>query len=254
MQLKEKTALIAGAGRNNGKAIALTFAREGANLVLVARKMGYRLNEVAHECQALGAQVLPLLADLSEPEDANRVVQSGLQRFTHIDVLVSAIGIRPHMDFWEYSAELWLKVFSINLHSTFYLAKAVAPSMIERKRGSIIALGAGSSLTVVRKGGALEAACKHGLYGLIKALALELGPYGVRANLLVLGSMENERTNPEWYQEPGHETFTSAALAATPLRRKGTNQEAAEAALFLASEQSSFITGDRVNCTGGRFM
>src|SRR5687767_11841441 len=94
MQLKGKIALISGAGRNNGKAIALTFAREGADLILIAKSRGDSLKEVADECERLGVKALPLLGDASNAEDVNRLVQLGLDRFGHVDVLVSVTGMR----------------------------------------------------------------------------------------------------------------------------------------------------------------
>ena len=94
MRLKGKTAFVAGAGRNNGKTIALTFAREGADLILIAKQRGEELNKVAKECEALGVKALPLLADMSKPEEVNRVVQQGLERFGKVDVLVSVAGMR----------------------------------------------------------------------------------------------------------------------------------------------------------------
>src|SRR6202008_3996727 len=95
MRLKGKTALISGAGRNSGKAIALTFAREGADLILLARQQGDDLNRVARECESYGVQTLPLLADVGKHEEVNRVVQLGLERFGKVDVLVNAVGTRP---------------------------------------------------------------------------------------------------------------------------------------------------------------
>src|SRR5688572_16081438 len=118
MQLKGKTAFIAGAGRNNGKAIALTFAREGADLILLARKRQDALNEVAAQCETFGVQALPLLADVSQYEEVNRAARLGLERFGKVDVLVSVAGIRPHNLFWEYSYDEWEHVFAVNLHAT----------------------------------------------------------------------------------------------------------------------------------------
>src|SRR5258705_8903423 len=121
MRLKGKTALISGVGRNSGKAIALTFAREGADLIMVARKMAEELNQVARECESFGVKTLPLLADMSDHEEVNRVVRSGLERFGKVDILMNVIGIRPHNPVWEYSYDEWQRVFAVNLHSTFYL-------------------------------------------------------------------------------------------------------------------------------------
>jgi 3-oxoacyl-[acyl-carrier protein] reductase len=254
MRLKGKTALIAGAGRNSGKAIALAFAREGADLILVARKAGDKLDAVAKQCQDVGALALPLLADVGNHMEVNNLVRQGLARFGKVDVLVNVVGIRPHKLPWEYSYEEWQQVFAVNLHSTFYLVKVLAPGMMQRRSGSIIALGGNSALTVSSAGSAAVAASKHGLYGLIKSLAQALGPYGVRANLLALASIENERANPEWYADTGGDPNTGDKLAKTPLGRFGKPQEVANAALFLASDESSYVTGDRICCGGGSYM
>ena len=253
MRLEGKTALIAGAGRNNGKAIALKFASEGADLILVARKRESELQEVARECEGFGVKTLPLLADLSNHEDVNRMVQNGWEHFGKVDVLVSVAGLRPHKPFWEISYDEWHQVFAVNLHATFYLAKALAPRMMERgKGGSIVALGGMASLTSQPER-AHVIASKTGLYGLIKALALELGPYGIRANLMALSFIDNKRLNPEWYPGTGG-ARSSADIESTPLGRTGTPQEVANVALFLASDESSYVTGDRIICAGGRYM
>ena len=255
-RLKGKTALISGAGRNIGKEIALTFAREGADLILVARKLGDGLNQVAKQCEGFGVKALPLLADMGDHQEVNRVVQLGLDQFGKVDVLVSATGIRPHKLPWEYGYDEWHQVFAVNLHSTFYLVKALAPGMIERgKGGSIVALGGNNALTAASPHAAAVTASKHGLHGLIKSLAQALGPYGIRANLLALGTMESgERLNPEWYSAYGGNPETGAKLAKRPLGRFGKPQEAANVALFLASDESSYITGDRISCSGGTIM
>ena len=256
MRLKGKTALISGAGRGSGKSIALTFAREGADLILVARELGDKLREVARHCESLGVKTLPLLADVGNHEEVNRVVQQGLEKFGKVDVLVNVVGIRPHKVLWEYGYDEWQRIFAVNLHSTFYFAKALAPGMIERgKGGSIIALGGNSSLTAGPMAAGAVVASKHGLHGLIKGLAQAFGPYGVRANLLALGSIENsERRNPEWYAGTGGDPNTGDKLAKTPMGRFGTPGEVANAALFLASDESSYITGDRLCCSGGAYM
>ena len=126
--------------------------------------------------------------------------------------------------------------------------------MIERKSGNIIALGAVLSLRPTRHTG-LETACKHGLYGLIKSIALDFGQYGIRANLLILGNIENRRGRPEWY--PWETKGPNEAPGGTKfllMGRKGTSQEVANVALFLASDRSSYITGDRIICGGGKYM
>jgi NAD(P)-dependent dehydrogenase (short-subunit alcohol dehydrogenase family) len=251
--LQGKVALVAGAGRNNGKAIALAFAREGADLVLVAREKKQSLDEVAHECQKLGAKVLPVLGDLSDHEQVSRLVRQGMDHFGRIDVLMCVAGRRAHQDFWDISLEEWHKTFAVNLHSLFYLSKAVVPSMMKRKSGSIVALGGLASMTAQPQR-AHVVASKAGLYGLVRALALELGPYNIRANLIALGMIQNVRANPEWYPGTKDGAYTDEELAGVPLRRVGKPQEVANVAVFLASDKSSFVTGDRIVCAGGKYI
>jgi 3-oxoacyl-[acyl-carrier protein] reductase len=265
MRLQGKTALISGAGRNIGRAIATRFAREGANVVLVGRENGDALAEVEAECKKHDVDALAMLADVGHYGQVEGVVQQALTRFKSIDTLVCAAALRPHKPFWEISVEEWDRVLAVNLNSTFYFAKALAPQMIaEKKGGSIVALGGLASLT----GQPLRAhviASKAGLYGLVKALAIELGPYQIRSNLIAVGHIETRRANPEWYPEgrgvpylgkEGVETDGSAlgGDGVTPLRRLGSVDEVADVALFLASDQASFVTGDRIICAGGRYM
>lgn len=253
-QLEGKTALVAGAGRNNGKAIALAFAREGADLLLLAREKKAELDAVAHECEKLGAKVLPRLADVSDHQQVDRVVQQGLGHFGKVDVLMCVAGRRTHQDFWQISVEEWHKTFAVNLHSAFYLARAVAPAMMKRGQGgSIVALGGLASMTAQPQR-AHVIASKTGLYGLIKALALELGPYNIRANLIALSMIDNVHANPEWYPERGGGDYGDTDVAGIPLRRTGKPQEVANVAVFLASDQSSYVTGDSILCMGGKYM
>jgi NAD(P)-dependent dehydrogenase (short-subunit alcohol dehydrogenase family) len=143
---------------------------------------------------------------------------------------------------------------AVNLHSAFYLARAVVPSMKARGRGSIIALGGMSSLTG-RPNTAAVTTAKTGLLGLVRALAAELGPSGIRANMVIPGFIDTERRYAEWYPEfreapPGAE----AQLKQTPLGRLGRPEEIADACLFLASDASAYVTGDTIRVMGGRVI
>lgn len=247
MQLANRVALISGAGRNNGAAIAARFAAEGADLVLVARSRGSELDEVAELCRSSGVRVLTALADMTVPSEVERVVASGLARFGSIDIAVNVLGVRPRCAAVEMTYEQWRSVFAVNCDSLFLLAKAVVPAMIEQRRGSIIALGGMAASHPIPLRAAVVAS-KHALHGLVKSLAMELGPHGIRVNLLNPGHIENVRVNPEWY------AGVDPDVEGTPLRRIGSNQEVANVALFLASEQSSFVTGDRILVAGGRYM
>ena len=255
MRLEGKTAFISGGGRNSGKAIATTFAREGANLILIAKERIESLNETTKECESYGAKVLPLLADVGQHEEVNRVVKLGLERFGKIDQLVCVAAYRHHQPFFEHTYDEWLSTFAVNVHSAFSLTKAILPGMLERKSGNIIALGSTLALTS-RKNHSMETSCKHALYGLIKAIAAEFTPSGIRANYLVVSAIQNKRANPELYpwEAAGDDTISASGTRILPMGRRGTSQEVANVALFLASDQSSYISGDRILCSGGKYL
>jgi 3-oxoacyl-[acyl-carrier protein] reductase len=254
MRLGGRTALITGASRNIGRAIALAFAAEGADLMLNTRVNREELEAVAAECRKAGVRVVTALADISDAAAVQAMVARGLAELGGIDVLVSNAAIRPHTSLTETTLEEWHHVLGVNLHSTFYLARAVVPAMKERRRGSIIALGGLSSVTG-RPNTAAVTTAKTGLLGLIRALAAELGPFGIRANMVVPGYIDTERRYAEWYPEfkqtpPG----SPEQLKQIPLGRLGRPEDIAEACLFLASDASAYVTGDTIRVMGGRFI
>ena len=147
MRLEGKTALITGASRNIGREVALTFAREGADLVLNTRSSQAELEEVAGMCRELGVKTHTAIADVSDATSVKRMVEEGIKELGKIDILVSNVAIRPHKPILEVSDEEWHTTLGVNLHSAFYLFKAVLPGMMERKNGSIIAMGGQSAIT-----------------------------------------------------------------------------------------------------------
>jgi 3-oxoacyl-[acyl-carrier protein] reductase len=254
MRLAGKRALITGASRNIGRAIALAFAAEGADLVLNTRANREELEGVAAECRKAGVRAVSVLGDIADAGAADAMVKQGLGELGAIDVLVCNAAIRPHTSITETSTEDWHRVMGVNLHSAFYLARAVVPGMKERKRGSIIAIGGQSSLTG-RPNTAAVTAAKTGLLGFVRALAAELGPFGIRANMVIPGTMDTERRYAEWYPEfrqapPG----APEQLKQIPLGRLGRPEEIADACLFLASDASAYITGDEIRVMGGRVI
>jgi NAD(P)-dependent dehydrogenase (short-subunit alcohol dehydrogenase family) len=254
MRLQGKTALITGASRNIGRAIALAFATEGADLVVNTRANREELEAVAAECRKAGVRAIPLLADIAEAAAVESMVKEGLAALGAIDVLVCNAAIRPHTPLTETSLEDWHRVVAVNLHSAFYLARAVVPAMKARGRGSLIALGGLSSLTG-RPDTAAVTAAKTGLLGLVRALAAELGPFGIRANMVVPGFIDTERRYADWYPEfrqspPG----APERLKEIPLRRLGRPEDIADACVFLASDASAYVTGDTIRVMGGRFI
>ncbi len=254
MRLKGKTVLITGASRNIGRAMALTFAREGADLALSSLQSPQELEAVAAECRELGVNTHTATADIADGDQCRRLVSGSEEALGKIDVLVSNAAIRPHHPLLTVSDEDWHRVFGINLHSTFYLAKAVLPGMMERESGSIIGIGGMAAITG-RPDTATVTAAKTGLWGLIRAIAAEFAAYNIRANMVNPGTIDTARRNPEWFaQENRRPTGSDEQLRRIPLRRQGTVDDIANACLFLASDESSYITGDQLNVVGGRYM
>ena len=254
MKLEGRTAFVTGASRNIGRAIALAFAAEGADLVLNTRVNREELEAVAAECRKAGVRAVPVLGDIADAAAVDAMVKQVLAELGAIDVLVCNAAIRPHTAVTETSLEDWHRVIGVNLHSAFYLARAIVPGMKERRRGSIIAIGGQSSLTG-RPNTAAVTAAKTGLLGFVRALAAELGPFGIRANMVIPGTMDTERRYAEWYPEfrqapPG----APEQLNQIPLGRLGRPEEIADACLFLASDASAYITGDAIRVMGGRVI
>ena len=255
MRLEGKTALITGASRNIGREVALTFAREGADLILNTKSSRAELEEVAGKCRELGVSTHTAIADVSEADSVYKMVEDGIQALGKIDILVSNVAIRPHKPILEVTDEEWHTTLGVNLHSAFYLCKAVLPGMMERKSGSIIAMG-GQSAVTGRPETSVVTTAKTGLLGLIRAVAAEMAPYNVRANLVNPGSTDTTRGNPEWYPEFQGELSRGSDqhLKSIPMGRQATVQDIANACLFFASDESSYITGDRLNVMGGRYI
>ena len=255
MRLEGKTALITGASRNIGREVALTFAREGADLVLNTRSSQAELEEVAGKCRELGVKTHTVIADVSDAASVRKMVEDGIKALGKIDILVSNVAIRPHKPILEVSDEEWRAALGINLDAAFYLFKAVLPGMMERKNGSIIAMGGQSAITG-RPETSVVTTAKTGLLGLIRAVAAEMAPYNVRANMVNPGSTDTSRGNPEWYPEfqAGLDRGSDQHLKSIPMGRQATVQAIANACLFFASDESSYITGDRLNVMGGRYI
>ena len=170
MRLEGKTALITGASRNIGREIALTFAREGADLVLNTRSSQAELEEVATACRELGVRAQTAICDVSDAPAVYRMVSEGVAALGKIDILVSNVAIRPHKPMLEVSDDEWDHVMGVNLDSAFYLCKAVLPGMMARRSGSIIALGgqdrpSGPHPGDSRRDGAAQRTGQHGQSG-----------------------------------------------------------------------------------------
>lgn len=254
-RLAGKRALITGASRNIGRATALAFAREGADLLLVSRMSPEELEAVVEECRANGVRVFATTADVSRGEDVSKAVMEGSESIGPIDILVSNAAIRPHAPITEVTYEDWRQVMSVNLDAAFHLVRETVPGMIDRGSGSIVAIARNTMAPMASQDPASHvAASKYGLYGFMQALSSELGPYGVRANVVMPGITDTERRNPEWYsgRYPGGVVQRSEEhLRLVPMGRPGTPEEVAETVLYLASDEASYVTGVCISCSGG---
>ncbi len=241
--LEGKTALVTGSGRNLGRAILLELAARGAHVVVNARSNRAEAEAVAEQARALGADALVTLGDVGDADAVHALVREALRRFSSIDIYVSNAATRPHQSVLDVSAEDWRRALATNLDASFHLAKAIAPSMVERGWGRIIHIGGGFGIA---PGRLHTLAGKAGLLGLTKALAADLGRYGITANLVAPAALDvrGERAGSPPRSGPD----------AVPAGRWGRPEDVAWACAFLASERSGFITGQTLHVNGGRMM
>ena len=190
--LSGKVALVTGAGKNIGRAIALRLAADGACVVVNGRRDAAALEAVVSEINGRGGQAVMALADVSDPAAVGRMVSDAAAAFGGIDILVSNAGLRRQTPFLDMSLDEWREILSVALDGAFILARAVAPHMIRRGGGAIVALS-GISTHVGTANRCHVSASKAGLEGLIRALAIELAPHGITANCVAPGSVDTVR-------------------------------------------------------------
>ena len=244
-KLDDKVALITGSGRNIGRATALKFAEEGADIIVNARSNREEAEAVAEEVRALGRRALPVLADVSNKEQVDSMVNMALEEFGRIDILLNNAAIRPHKPFLELTLEDWEYVRGVVLDGAFYCTHAVMPSMVENNSGRVLFFTGDGAWAGGAQRGHVSAA-KMGLVGFSRSLATEFAPYNVRVNVVSPGSIDTSRANPEWYPEA-----RPPNAAGIPLGRQGKTDEIAAACLFLVSDDGGFITGQTLHVNGG---
>ena len=260
MKLADQVAIVVGGARGIGAAIAHTFAREGASIVLVdLEKMNPELNRVAQEIAHKGGQAIALTADCTDDRQVNRVVDEALKRWRKIDVLINSAGLRgPLVPVQEISEQEWDVVLAVNLTAVFLCCRAVLKVMMRQKSGSIVSISGTAGKEGMALRGALCAA-KWGLLGLTQTIAKEAGPHGIRANVICPGGMDEPDLRVMYAERAkglGMEfsALEKSVLELTPLRKYARHDEVAQAALFLASSDSSHTTGEALNVSGGRIM
>lgn len=242
--LENKTVLITGGSRGIGKGIATVFAEHGANVVFTYSSSLDAANALEIELQALGVQAKGYQSNAADFEQAQELVENVLADFSTIDVLINNAGITKDNLLMRISEEDFDKVIEVNLKSVFNLTKAVQRTMLKQRYGSIINM----SSVVGLKGNAGQsnyAASKAGIIGFSKSVALELGSRNIRCNVIAPGFIETEMTAKL------SEEVVAGWRAGIPLKRGGTPNDVANACVFLASDLSSYITGQVINVDGG---
>jgi 3-oxoacyl-[acyl-carrier protein] reductase len=240
--LAGKVVLITGATRNHGRASALAFAREGANLLLCTRQSMDRLEETARLVAPAGVRVMVEQCDVTDEEQVTSLVRKGEAEFGHIDVVVNNAGWRARGDLLSITTADWDAAMAVNVHAPFLICKAVIPAMKRQRWGRIINY---SGIAPFR-GASGQGTLKRANEGLTRAIAREYGRYNITANCIGPGSIEVERTSG---QESGGES--GRGMAGVPVPRQGTVQECAAMVVFLASGQASYITGQTYLVNGG---
>ena len=242
--LTGKTALITGATRGIGRATALMFASEGADIAFTYRTQKEAADSLATEIEALGVRAKAYQSDAADYAQAHETVEDIKSVFGHIDILVNNAGITKDGLMMRMDEQQWDSVIDTNLKSAYNFIHACTPVMARQRSGSIINMTSVIGLSG-NAGQCNYAASKAGLIGLAKSIAKEMGPRGIRANCIAPGFIDTDMTSvlPEDMRKDLEKQI--------PLRRTGTPEDVAKTALFLASDMSSYITGQVINCCGG---
>ena len=242
--LEGKVAVVTGAARGIGKAIAMKFAQEGASVAFTDLKADENFQNTEKELQALGVKAKGYTSNAADFEDTAKVVSEIVKDFGRIDVLVNNAGITRDGLMMRMSEQQWDMVINVNLKSAFNFIHAVTPIMMKQKNGSIINMASVVGVSG-NAGQANYSASKAGLIGLAKSIAKELGSRGIRANAIAPGFIITDMTaqlsqevRDEWAQK-------------IPLRRGGTPEDVANAALVLASDLSGYVSGQTIHVCGG---
>ncbi len=241
--LEGKTAIITGGSRGIGEAIVRRFIEEGANVAFTYRSSAEKANTIVKELATNGTIIKAYQSDASSYEDAEALVKAVLEDFGTVDILINNAGITKDTLMLRMSEEQWDAVIETNLKSVFNLTKHILRPMMKNRKGSIINM---SSVVGVfgNAGQANYAASKAGIFGFTKSIAKEVGSRNIRCNAIAPGFIETDMTHE--LDEKTKEAF----LAGIPLKRLGQGKEVADACVFLASDHSSYISGQTLSVCG----
>ena len=257
MRLENKIAIVTGAGRGIGRAIALALAKDGANVVVSDINL-QEANEVAKEIEALGQKSQAVKTDVTNKKDVDELFKKTLEKFSTLDIMVSNAGVSSMEYVIDMSEEKWDFNLDVNLKGTFLVTQAAAKQMISQQKGKIIC-----TASMAGKGGvATQAhynASKHGVIAYVKSLAQELAPFGINVNSICPGSIKTSMQDREvqWSAQIRGAGATAEDIREemanfTPLGRIGLPEDVAKVVVFLASDDAAFMTGQAINVTGGQ--
>jgi len=237
MDLKNKVAIVTGSRRGIGKAIALTLAKAGANVVVSDINLD-DCNKVVEEIKAINGNALAVKADVSNPEDVSKMINLTTEKFGKVDILINNAGIYMQKSLKEITEKDFDRILDINLKGVFLCSKAAVPEMIKQGKGKIINIASIAGQVGFANSSAY-CASKGGIINMTRELALELGQYKINVNAIGPGVIETLMTKDLLEDKATKE----ALLANIPLNRIGKPEDIANAALFLASDNSDYITG-----------
>lgn len=243
--LSGHTALVTGGARNIGRAIALTLADAGANVVVNTLKDHAAAEAVVEEIKQRGGHAIAAVADVADRDQVDAMVEAGRAAFGRVDIVVANASARGQIDFLDMDHATFRRVVDISLDGTFHLAQATLPMMLEAGWGRIVTLG-GISWHVGLKRRAHNLAAKSGLTGLTRALAAEFADKGVTANMVSPGIIETVR--------PASAGALPERSAEPPVGRKGTSEEVASAVRFLCEPAQGYMTGQILHVNGGFYL
>ena len=248
MRFKDQVAIITGASRGIGRSIAEAFAKEGAKIVVNYNSNEKGASDVVDSIRKGGGEGIHVKADVSNVQDVKQLVATTLEKFGRVDILVNNAGVLFPEDFLSATEDVWDKTMDINLKGAYLCSKEVAATMLRQKRGKIINISSNSGLYHPSSMRYVEyVTSKAGMNGLTKAMALRLGPY-ITVNAICPGYIKTEMVA---HNDPETE---KTLLDETALKRFGRPDEVASAAVFLASDEAEFITGELLIVAGGRGM
>ena len=249
MQLRDKVAVITGAGAGIGRACCLLFAAEGAKVVAVDLEPA-TLSSVVEEVRRIGGPILAIQADVSRAADVERVVSAASERFATVHILFNNAGIVPRGKVHEMTEEDWDRTMAVNVKSMYLMSHAVVPIFLKRGGGVILNTSSATALRSVVDRAAYSAS-KGAVLALTKSMAIDYVRDGIRVNCLCPGTIDTPSLHQRLAAFADPEEARKQFVARQPMGRLGTAEEVAKAALFLVSDDAGFVTGSAFSIDGG---